>query len=183
MSVLFNMLYIFVIAFLPRKHLSVQFSRSVMSSSLQPHGLQLARLPCSSLCPGICWLMSTESVMPSNHLILCHPLFLLPSISPSIRVFSYKLALYVRRPKSWSFHFSISHSNGYPGLVSFRIDWFSLIAVQGTVKSFLQHHCSKSSILWYSVFFMVQLTSVYDYWKNHSFDYMHLCWESDMFSF
>ena len=93
-------------------------------------------------------LMSTESVMPSNHLVLCHPLVLLPSMFLSIRVFSNELALCIRWPKYWSFSFSTSPSNEYPGLISFRIDWFDLLAVQGTLKSLLQHHSSKASILW-----------------------------------
>ena len=92
--------------------------------------------------------MSIESVMPSNHLILCHPLLLLPSISPSIRVFSYESALLIKWPKYWSFSFSISTSNEYSGLISFRIDWFDLLAVKGTLENLLQHHSSKASILW-----------------------------------
>ena len=112
-------------------------------------------------------LMSIESVMPSNHLILCHPLLLLPSIFSSIKVFSIELALRIRWPKYWSSSFSISPSNGYSGLISFRISWFILLAVQGTLKSLLQHHSSKASILWCSAFFMVQLSiSVHYYWKN-----------------
>ena len=106
-------------------------------------------------------LMSVESVMPSNHLILCHPLLLLPSIFPSIRVFSYVSALCIRWPKYWSFSFSISPCNEYSGLISFRMDWFDLLAVQGTLKSLLQHHSSKASILWRSAFFIVQLSHPY----------------------
>ena len=122
-------------------------------------------------------LMSTESVMPSNHLILCHPL-LLPSIFPSIRVFSNESVLRIRWPKYWSFSFSISPSNEHPGLISFRMDWLDLLAVQGTLKSLLQHHSSKASILWHSAFFTVQLSHPYmcfcfakwkNYWKNHRF--------------
>ena len=97
-------------------------------------------------------LMSIESVMPSNHLILCCLLLLLPSIFPSIRVFSDESALHIRWPKYWSFSFSISPSNEYSGLISFRMDWLDLLAVQGTLKSLLQHHSSKASILWHSVF-------------------------------
>ena len=116
-------------------------------------------------------LMSIESVMPSNHLILCHPLFLLPSIFPSITVFSNDLALCIRWPKYWSLSFNISPSNEYSGFVSFRIDWFHHLAVQGTLKSLLQHRSSKSSFLWCSAFFMVQFsTSIHDDWENHSFD-------------
>ena len=103
-------------------------------------------------------LMSIESVMPSNHLVLCRPLLLLPSIFPSIRVFSNESALHIRWPKCWSFSFSISPSNEYSGLISFRIDWLDLLAVQGTLKSLLQHQSSKAPILWRSAFFMVQLS-------------------------
>ena len=99
--------------------------------------------------------------MPSNHLILCRPLLLLPSIFPSIRVFSNDSVLYIRWPKYWSFSFSISPSNEYSGLISFRIDWLYLLAVQGTLKSFLQHHSSKASILEHSAFFTVQLSHPY----------------------
>ena len=106
-------------------------------------------------------LMSIESVMPSNHLILCHPLLLPPSIFPSIRVFSNELALRIRWPKYWSVSFNISPSNEYPGLISFRIDWLDLLAVQRTLKSLLQHHNSKASILQHSAFFMVQLSHLY----------------------
>ena len=106
-------------------------------------------------------LMSTESVMPSNHLILCCPLLLLPSIFPSIRVFSHELALFIRWPKYWNFSLSISPANEYSGLISFRIDWFDLLEVQKTRKSLLQHHNSKVSILQHSAFFMVQLSQAY----------------------
>ena len=105
--------------------------------------------------------MSIESVMPSNHLILCHPLLLLPSIFPSIRAFSNESALCIRWPKYWSFSFSISPSNENPGLISFRIDWLDLLAVQGTLKSLLQLHSSKASILWCSAFFKIQLLHPY----------------------
>ena len=115
-------------------------------------------------------LISIELVMPSNHLILCCPLLFLPCICPSIRVFSYELALHIRWPKYWSFSFSISPSNEYSGLISFRMDCFDLLAVQGTLKSLLHHHSSKASILWHSAFFIVQLISIHGYWKNHSFD-------------
>ena len=114
-------------------------------------------------------LMSIESVMPSNHLVLCHPLLLLPSIFPSIRVFSNESALGIRWPRYWSFSFNISPSSEYSGLISFRIDWLDLLEIQGTLKS-LQHYSSKASILWRSAFFIVHLTSIRDHWKNHSFD-------------
>ena len=125
---------------------SVQFSRSVMSDSLQPHRLQHARSFTNS--QSLLKLMSIESVMPSNHLILCCPLLLLPPIPPSIRVFSNESTLRIRWPKYWSFSFTISPSNEYSGLISFRMDWLDLLAVQGTLKSLLQHHSSKASILW-----------------------------------
>ena len=105
--------------------------------------------------------MSIELAMPSNHLILCHPLLLLPSIFPSIRVFSNESALRIRWPKYWSFSFSISPSNEYSGLISFRMDWLDLLAVQGTLKSLLQHHSSKASVLQCSAFFMVQISHPY----------------------
>ena len=115
-------------------------------------------------------LMSIESVMPSSHLILCHHLLLLPPIPPSIRVFSSESTLRMRWPKYWSFSFSISPSNEHPGLISFRMDWLDILAVQGTLKSLLQHHSSKASILRCSAFFTVQLTSMHDHRKNHSLD-------------
>ena len=105
--------------------------------------------------------MSIESVMPSNHLILCHPLLFPPSIFPSIRVFSNESVLRIRWPKYWRFSFSISPSNGYSGLISFRMDWLDLLAVQGTLKSPLQHHNSKASILHHSAFFIIQLSHPY----------------------
>ena len=105
--------------------------------------------------------MSIELVMPSNHLILCHPLLLLPSILPSIRVVSNESALHIRQPKDWNFSFKISPTNEHPGLISFRMDWLDLLAVQGTLKSLLQHHSSKASILRYSAFFTVQLSHPY----------------------
>ena len=117
------------------------------------------RLPCLSfiISRSLLKFMSIESVMPSNHLILCHPLLLLPSVFPSIRVFSSKSALCIRWPKYWNFSFSISPSNEYLGLISFRIDWFDLLAIQGILKS-LQHHSWKASILRCSAFYMVQLS-------------------------
>ena len=106
-------------------------------------------------------LMSIESVMPSNHLILCHPLLLLPSVFPSIRVFSNESALCIRLTKYWSFSYNISPSNEHPGQISFRMDWLDLLAVQGPLKSLLQHHSSKASILLSSAFFIVQLSHLY----------------------
>ena len=115
--------------------------------------------------------MSIELVMPPNHIILCCPLLFPPSIFPSIRVFSNDSVLHIRWPKYWSFSSSISPSSGYSRLISFRIDWLDLLAVQGTLKSLLQHHSSQASILQHSAFFYSPtLTFIHDYWKNHSFD-------------
>ena len=122
---------------------SVQFSRSVVSDSLLPHGLQHARLPVHHQLQSLLKLMFIESVIPSNHLTFCHPLLLLPSVFPSIRVFSNELAIRIRWPKYWSFIFSISPSNDYSGLISSRIGWFDLFAVVRTLKNLLQHHNSK----------------------------------------
>ena len=115
-------------------------------------------------------LMSIKSVMPSSHLILCRPLLLLPPIPPSIRVFSNQSTLHIRWPKYWSFSFGISPSKEHPGLMSFRKDWLDLLEVQGTLKSLLQHHSSKASILRHSAFFTVQLTSIHDHWEKHTLD-------------
>ena len=115
-------------------------------------------------------LMPIKSVMPSNHLILCHPLLLLPSIFPSIRIFSSKSILCIRWPKYWSFSFNISPSNEYSGLISFRMDWLDLLAVQGILKSLLQHHSSKASMLQGSAFFVVQLSHSYITTEKHNFD-------------
>ena len=130
-----------------------------MSTSLQPMDCSQASLSIT-ISLSLFKLISVKSVMPSNHLILCHPL-LLPSIFPNIRVFSNELALRIRWLKHWSFGLSISPSNEYSGLISFRIDRFELHAVQGTLKSLLQHHSSKASILWRSAFFIVQLSHPY----------------------
>ena len=140
------------------KSSSYQFSHSFVSNSLWPHGLQYSRL---SNPQRLLRLMSMESVMPCNHLILCHPLLLPHSIFPSIRVFSSESVLCIKWPKYWSFSFSISPSNEYSGLISFRVDWLDFLAVQGTLKSLLQHHSSKASILWHSAFFTVQLSHPY----------------------
>ena len=132
-----------------------------MSDSLWPHELQHARPPCPSPTPGVQPKpMSIESVMSSNHVILCRPLLLLPSIFPSIRIFSNESALCIRWPKYWSFSFNISPSNEHPGLI-FRMDRLDLLAVQGTLKSLLQHHSSKASILMHSAFFIVQFSHWY----------------------
>ena len=139
---------------------SVQFSRSVVSNSLRPHESQHTRQASLSITNSRSSprLMSVESVMPSSHLILCHPLLLLSWISPSIRVFYNESALCMRWPKYWSFSLSISPFHEHPGLVSFRMDWLDLLAVQGTHKSLLQHHSSKASILQLTAFFTVQLS-------------------------
>ena len=141
-------------------YISVQFSHSVVSDSLWPHRLQHTRQASlsSTNSQSLLKLMFIELVMPSNHLILCHPLLLPPSIFPSIRVFSNESALLIRWPKDWSLSFNISPSNEHPGLISFRMDWLDLLAVQGTLKSLLQHHSSKASILRRSAFFIVQLS-------------------------
>ena len=122
---------------------------------------------------------SIELVMPSSHLILCRPLFLPPSIFPSIRVFSNESVLHIRWPKYWSFSFSISPSNEYSGLISFRMDWLDLLAVQETLQSLLQHHSSKASILWHSAFFTVQLSHLY----MTTGKTMDLCWQSNVSAF
>ena len=150
---------------------SVQFSRLVMSDFVTPR--IAARQASLSITNS--WSppkpMCIESVMPSNHLILCRPLLLLPSIFPSIRVFSNESALCIRWLKDWSFSFNISLSNEHSGLISFRMDWLDLLAVQGTLKSLLQHHSSKASILWHSSFFTVQLSHpCMTTGKNHSVD-------------
>ena len=132
--------------------ISVQFSHSVMSDSLWPHGLQHARLLIHHQLLELVKLMSIELVMPSSHLILCRPLLLLLSIFPSIRVFSNESVLQIRSPEYWGFSFSISPSNEYLGLISFRMDWLDFLALQGTLKSLLQYHSSKASIIQPSAF-------------------------------
>ena len=125
--------------------------------------------------------MSIESVMPSNYLILCCPLFLLPSIFPSIRVFSNESVFLMRWPKYWSF--SISPSKEYSRLISFKVDWFDLLAVQWGLKSLLQHYSLKASILQCSAFFIFQLTSIHDNRKNHRFDLINLYWQRNVLAF
>ena len=134
-----------------------------MSDSFQPHAWTVAHEAFLSITnsQSLLKLMFIESVMPSNHLNLCYPLLLLPSIFPSIRIFSNESVLHIRWPKNWSFSFSISPSNEYSGLISFRMYWLDLLAVQGTLKSLLQHHSSKALILQCSAFFMVQLSHPY----------------------
>ena len=135
-------------------------SPSVMSSSLGYHGLQHTSSLSITNSQSLLKLTPIELVMPSNHLNLCHPLLLPPSIFPSIRVFSTESVLHIRWPKYWSFSFNISPSNEHPGRISLRMDWLDLLVVQGTLKS-LQHHSSKSSILWHSTFYTVQLSHPY----------------------
>ena len=132
------------------------FTYWVMSNSLWPHGQQHTRLPCPSPSPGTC-----SNSAPTNHFSLCHLLLLLPSIFPGIRVFSNELALWIRRIRYWSFSFNISPFNEYSGLISFSIYWFDFLVAQGTLKSLLQHHSSKASILRHSAFFMVQRSHSY----------------------
>ena len=144
---------------LKKGYSSVQFSHSIMSDSLRPHEPQHTRPPIHHQLPE---LMSIESVMPSNDLILCCLLLLLPSILPNIRVFSSESTLRMRWPEYWSFSFSISPSNAHPGLISFRMDWLNLLAVQGTLKNLLQHHSSKALILRHSAFF----TSILQHSEN-----------------
>ena len=128
-------------------------------------------------------LVSIESMMPSNHLIFCRPLLLLPSISPSIRNFSNESALCIRWPKYWSFNFSISSSNDYSGLISFKIYWFDLLVIQGTLKSFLQDHGLKAWIFSARPSDGPNHISTHKCWKNHSFDYTHLFQQSDVSAF
>ena len=149
---------------------SLQFSRSVVSDSVTPW--TTARQASLSITNSqrLLKLMSIESVMQYSHLILCCPLLFSPTVFPSIRVFSNESALHIRWPKYWSFSFSISPSNEYSGLISFRMDWLDLLASQGTLKSLLQHRSSKTLILQHSVFFIVPLTSIHDSSKNHNLD-------------
>ena len=147
----------------------VHFNHSVMSDSFQSHRLQHARPPCLSPSPGACSNSCPSSQWcHSNHFILCHPLLLLPSIFPSIRVFSNESVIHIRWPKYWSFGFSISPSNEYWGLISFRMDWFDLFVVQGTLKSLLQHHSSIALILQHSAFFIMIKLGLFQGCKDSS---------------
>ena len=148
----------------------VLFSHSIVSNSFRHHRLQHTRLPGPSLSWTLLRFMSTESVMLSNHLILCHPLLLLFSSFPSIRVFSNESTLPIRWPEYWNFSLSIRPSSEYSGLLSLRMNWFDLLAVRGTLKSLLQHQISKASVLYGPTLITMQA-----YWKNHSFDYTDLC--------
>ena len=163
---------------------SVQFSCSVESNSLWPHELQNARPPCPSLTPGVysnpcplsrwCHPAISSSVIPFSS---C------PRPLPASGTFFNESTLHMRWPKYWSFNFSTSPSNEYPGLISFRMGWLDLLAVQRTLKSLLQHHSSKTSIFQRSAFFTVQLTSIHDHWKNHSLDQKDLWWQSNASAF
>ena len=142
--------------------MSVQFSHSVMSDSMRPHDCSTPGLPLSiTNSQSLLKLMSVESVIPSNHLISCRPLLLPPSVFPSIRIFSNESALRITWPNYWSFSFSISPSNEYSGLISFRMDWLDFLAVQETLKSLLQPHSPKASVLQHSAFFIIQLSHPY----------------------
>ena len=141
--------------------MSLLFCRSVTSNSVTPWTTALQASLSFTIAQSLLKLMPIELLMPSSHLVLCRPLLLLPSIFPSIRFFSNESVLHFRWPKYWCFSFSISPSNENPGLISLRIDWFDLLVVQGTLKSLLQYHSSKASILWCSAFFMVQLSHPY----------------------
>ena len=145
------------------------FSCSVMSDSLQPHGLQHTRSPCPSPTPRVYSNSSIELVMPSNHLILCCPL-LLPSFFPSIRVFSSKSVLCIRWPKYWSFSFSISPSNEYSGLISFRIDWLDLCSPRDSQESSPTPQFKTINSSLFSLLYSPTVTSIHDHWKNHIFD-------------
>ena len=160
---------------------SVQFSCSVVSNSLQPHRYQASLSITNSR--SLLKLMSIESVIPPNHLIICCPILIWPSIFPSIRVFSNESALPIRLPKYWSFSFNISPSNEHSGLISFRMDWLDLLAVQGALKSSPtpQFKSINSSTL--SFLYSPTLTSIHDYWENHSLDETDLCWQSNVPSF
>ena len=165
-------------------------SHWIVSHSLWPHGLQsmwshgLPGFSSFTISLSLLKLMSIELMILSNHLILCFPLLLLSSFLPSNSVFASESVLHIRWPKYWSFDFTISCSNEYSGLISFRIDWFDLLIVQENPKSLLQHHSLKVSILWFSAFFMVQLSHLYmTTGKKHGFDYMDLCRQSDSFAF
>ena len=167
------------------QHFSVQFIQSLSRVRLfvtpwtAAHQASLSITNSQSLLK----LMSIESVMPSNHLILCRPLLLLPSVFPRIRVCSNESALHIRWPKYWSFSFNISPSNEHSGLISFRMDWLDLLAVQGTLKSFPTPQVKSINSLAFSFLYSPILTSIHDHWKNHSLDQTDLCWQSNVSAF
>ena len=152
----------------------VQFSHSVVSNYATPWTAARQASLSITNSRSLIKLMSIKSVMPSNHLILCRPLLLPPSVFPSIRDFSHESV--ILEPKYWSFSFSISPSNEYSRLISFRMDWLDLLVVQGTLRSLLQHHSKKINSLALSFLYGPTLTSIHDHWKNHSFDLIDLCW-------
>ena len=148
-------------------HTSVQFSHSVMSDRMD---CSTPGLPAITSSRSLLKLISIKLVMPSNHLILCRPLLLPPSVFPSIRVFCVKSVPHIRRPEYWSFSFSISPSNEHLGLISFRMDWLDLLEVHGNLKNLLQHHSLSINSSALNFLYSPALTSIHDYWKNHSFD-------------
>ena len=152
------------------------FSHSVISDSLQPHGLQHATLLSFTISQSLLKLMSIELMMPSNHLILCRPLLLVPSVFPSIRIFSSELALHIKWPKYWSFSFSISPSNECSGLISFRIDCLVFLQSKRLSRVFSSTTVQKHQFFVVSLLYGPTLTYIHDYWKNHDFDYTDLCW-------
>ena len=164
-------------------HSFSSFSRSVVSDFVTPWTTAWQASLSVTNSRSFPKLMSIESVMPSKHLILCRPLLLL-SVFPYIRVFSNESALHIKWPKYWSFSFNISPSNEHPGLISFRMDWLDLFALHGTLKSLLQHHSSKASILWCSAFFLVQSSHPYmTTGKTIALDETDLCWQSNVSAF
>ena len=157
---------------------SVQFGSAQLCSTLcDPINRSTTGLRCPSPIPGVYPnFLSIESVLPSNHLILCHPLLVLHSIFPSIRVFSNESVLPIWWPRYWSFSFSINPSNEYSGVIAFRIEWADLLAVHGTLKSLSKQHSSKASILQLCFLYGPTFTFIHDYWQNRNFDYTVLCW-------
>ena len=159
---------------------TVQFSRSVMSDSVIPWITARQASLFITNSRSLLKLMPIESVMPSSHLILCHPLFLLPPIPPSIRVFSNESTLHIRQPKYWTFHFSISPSNEHPGLISFRMDWLDLLESKGLSRAFSTPQFKRINSLVLSFLHSPTLTSIQDHWKNHSLDQTDVCWQSNV---
>ena len=158
------------------------FSHSVMASSLWRHGLQHAPLS-STMSQSLLKFMSIELMMLCNHRILCRPLLLLPSVFPSLRIFSNESAPCIRWPKYWSFSFCISPSNEFSGLISYKIEWFNLLAILGILQSSPGPQFKGINSLVLSLLYGPAVTSVHDYWKNHSFDCMDLCWQSNVSAF
>ena len=163
--------------------ISVQFSCSVVSNSATPWIAACQASLSITNSRSLLKLMFIESVMPSSHLILCLPLLLLPPIPPGFRVFSNESTLHIRWPKYWSFSFSISPSNEHPGLMSFKMDWLALLAVQGTLESSPTPQFKSINFLALSFLHSLGLTSIHDHWKNHSLDQTDLCWQSNVSAF